>query len=298
MIAMLIVTSTILELTSFADGVSFHQGDQIKLIRQEPLLFLNQLFRTGRDGELLTVIAHLPGERNIFVQAKDKDGKDIALSVAVDAVSSVAAGKVLYTLDFAGKQMLKAGDWLKDNNFKLQKDFTDSRYITYSFDQSSMVIESKREAFGFAVQEIPLTQAKKIRITWGVNKYPVGASWENGVNREGLMVYIFYGKETVDSGAFFLPNSPYYVGLYFSNTDPKDKVYIGKSYKTCARYVCVGNPKPGETVVTEYDIDNAFRNLFQKDKTPPVSAISLEVDTAGTSDGLSKSFVSRIELLE
>lgn len=225
--------------------------------------------------------------------AGDGDG-----AKAVKGSEPSTGGKVLYSLDFSGKQKKKAPDWLRDNNFKLQKDADDPERISFSFNDSSIVIESMCQAFGFAMQQTPLTQARKIRITWGVRKYPAGASWEKGVHREALMVYVFYGKEKVSSGSFFLPDSPYYVGLYLSDTDPKDKVYIGKSYKTCARYVCVGNPKPGETVVTEYDIDAAFKKMFSKSKTPPVSALSLEVDTGDTVDGLAKSFVSRIELLE
>ena len=209
-----------------------------------------------------------------------------------------ASGKVLYSLDFSGKEKKNATDWLRDNGFKLQKDAKDPDYIAFSFNATSIVIEAKQQAFGFAMGETPLVPAKKIRITWGVSIYPKGASWEKGVNREALMVYAFYGKEKVDSGSIFLPNSPYYVGLFLSDTDKRDKVYEGRSYKTCARYVCLGNPKPGETVTSEFDLATAFQSMYAKDKVPPVSAISLEVDTGGTPEGYCKAFVSRIELLE
>ncbi len=216
----------------------------------------------------------------------------------VRAADEAKGGKALYTLDFSGKKGKNARDWLQNENFKLQKDAKDPECIGYSFNADSILIEAKCKTFGFAMQETPLVAAKKIRITWGVKKYPDGASWEKGVHREALMVYVFYGKEKVDSGSWYLPNSPYYVGLYLSDSDIKDKVYLGRSYQTCGRYVCIGNPKPGETITSEYDIDAAFKKMFDKGKTPAVSGISLEVDTGDTTDGLSLAFVSKIELLE
>ncbi len=205
--------------------------------------------------------------------------------------------KVIHSIDFAGKQDKKALDWFKENGYRLEKDASNENRLAFSFKAEALVIEAKCKAFGLAVKEVPDVQARKVRITWGVDKFPAGASWDKGLNREALMLYLFFGKEKIKSGNLLFPSSPYYTGLFLSDVDTKDKVYIGNSYKTCGRYVCLANPKPGETVTTEFELE-AFKTMFGKDKTPAVTGFSLEVDTGGTADGLSKAFVSRIEFLE
>ena len=215
----------------------------------------------------------------------------ISASVQADEES-----KVVHTVDFSGNHGKKAPEWLKESGYRLARDADDEDRLAFSFNSTSLIIETKRKAFGFAMKEVPELQARKVRIIWGVDRYPVGASWEKGLKREALMLFLFYGKERIRSGSLFLPNIPYYAGLFLSDVDTKDKVYIGNNYTHCGRYVCLANPKPGETVTSEFELD-AFKGMFGKDKTPALSGFSLEVDTSGTADGLSKAFVSRIEFL-
>ena len=68
---------------------TFSQGDRVKLTRNEPLLFHDEVFRAGKEGESLTVLTHRPERQRVFVLGKDSAGKDIALSVAQDAVALV-----------------------------------------------------------------------------------------------------------------------------------------------------------------------------------------------------------------
>jgi hypothetical protein len=49
--------------------------------------------------------------------------------------------------------------------------------------------------------------------------------------------------------------------------------------------VCVGNPKPHETVVSQFDLIAAFRTYFEKEEVPMVSGIALGVDTFRSGDG-------------
>ena len=212
------------------------------------------------------------------------------------AVQAADVSQVVHTVDFSGNHGKKAHDWLKESGYRLERDAADEDRLAFSFSATSLIIETKRKAFGHAMKEVPNVQARKVRIIWGVDRYPVGASWEKGLKREALMLFLFYGKEKIGSGSLFLPNTPYYAGLFLSEVDTKDKVYVGNHYTHCGRYVCLANPKPGEIVTSEFDLD-AFKSMFGKDKTPALSGFSLEVDTSGTADGLSKAFVSRIEFL-
>ncbi len=219
----------------------------------------------------------------------------LCLMISVPAQSDEES-KIVHTVDFSGNHGKKAPDWLKESGYRLEKDAADENRLAFSFNATSLIIETKRKAFGLAMKEVPDLQIRKVRIIWGVDRYPAGASWENGLKREALMLFLFYGKERIRSGNLFLPNTPYYAGLFLSDVDTKDKVYVGNNYQHCGRYVCVANPKPGETVTSEFDLDT-FKSMFGKDKTPALSAFSLEVDTSGTADGLSKAFVSRIDFL-
>ena len=86
---LLIAVAALIALRSIAHGAQIQQGDQIKLTREEPLLFHDQVFRAGKEGESFSVLAYHPEQKKVFVLAKDKDGKDVALSVAEDAITVV-----------------------------------------------------------------------------------------------------------------------------------------------------------------------------------------------------------------
>jgi hypothetical protein len=74
--------------TVFASAASFHEGDEIKLTRDESLYFRGQIFRQGMSGETFSVLSHHPEIRKVFVNANDK-GKQIAVSISEDAVTLV-----------------------------------------------------------------------------------------------------------------------------------------------------------------------------------------------------------------
>lgn len=77
-------------LTIGANADPIQPGDTIKLIRKEPLLFREQPFRDGEEGETFSVLARRPETGRVFVLLKDKDGKDIAASIPDNAVTVVA----------------------------------------------------------------------------------------------------------------------------------------------------------------------------------------------------------------
>lgn len=71
---------------SMVHAEPFQKGDEVKLTKPAPLNFRDQKFRDGKEGDMLSVVAHRPDLKKVFVLAKDKTGKDIALSVAEDAI--------------------------------------------------------------------------------------------------------------------------------------------------------------------------------------------------------------------
>ena len=115
-----------------------------------------------------------------------------ALSEESKSKQTIEAPKgILYSLDFSGNQGKNASEWFKANGFRLEKDADNAALLSFSFNANALVIETKKHAMAFAIREAPDVPARRIRITWGVEKYPVGASWEKGLNREPVMIYVF-----------------------------------------------------------------------------------------------------------
>ena len=79
-----------------AFAAQFQQGDEIKLTRDEPLYFRDQIFRQAKSGETFSVLAHRADAKKVFVRGTDKGGKQIALSISETAVAAapLAAAKL------------------------------------------------------------------------------------------------------------------------------------------------------------------------------------------------------------
>ncbi len=84
---------SIVALLVSADAIAagFAEGDQVKLRRAAPMLFQSVKFRDGVEGETFKVLVYRSEQKKVFVLAKGKDGKDIALAVDADAVEPVPA---------------------------------------------------------------------------------------------------------------------------------------------------------------------------------------------------------------
>lgn len=83
----LVMVAALLVLPAFS--AQFQMGDEIKLTRDEPLYFHDQVFRQGKVGETFQILAHQLETQKVFVSSTDKDGKQIALSVAEAAITTV-----------------------------------------------------------------------------------------------------------------------------------------------------------------------------------------------------------------
>jgi hypothetical protein len=47
----------------------------------------------------------------------------------------------------------------------------------------------------------------------------------------------------------------------------------------------LGKPKPNEPVVSNFDLDAAFKRYFDKTRTPSITAIGLGIDTSKAGNG-------------
>jgi len=113
------------------------------------------------------------------------------------------------------------------------------------------------------------------------------------------MLYIFFGRDKIPSGHFLIPALPYFIGLFLGQEEQLHTPYKGRYFHKGGRFVCVGNPVPHETVISEFDLNGAFRTYFRKDDVPKISGITLGIDTFRSGDrGRAAAYIHSIEFLE
>ena len=161
-----------------------------------------------------------------------------------------------------------------------------------------LVIDAHRKVFGMMSNEsVNLPEFGSVEIDWGVNIHPSGASYEQGTRNEAIMVIFFMGDERQPSGSMFIPDSPYFVGLFLCSGDDRTAhPYVGSYFKKSGRYVCVDRPAPGEIVTSRFDLLKAYRAYFDKeaDDDPGLSGFAIALDTKKAKDGKSSAFIREI----
>jgi hypothetical protein len=234
-----------------------------------------------------------------FVQRLVSASVAFALTYFLPVITSGSqAVKPDRVLDFSGYAGGSVDDWLRARRFTFEKDARNRRLLQLSVANDTLTLEAKGPLNGFLLNEIDVEKATRIRITWGILQYPVDVSYHNKVNNEALMLYVFFGKEKVSSGHMLIPNSPYFIGLFLCQDEQVDFPYKGRYFHAGGRFVCLGKPKPQETVVSEFDLDTAFKQYFGKNRTPGVSGIGLGVDTSKAGKGgAAAAFIKSVEFI-
>ena len=208
-------------------------------------------------------------------------------------------GKLVHVVRFTDYEEGSIDDWLAAKGFRFQQDATRRNRIDLDVGDKGLVIDAKRRAHGIMTNEsVNVPEFSAIEIDWGVNQHPGGASYEQDVRNEAIMVIVFMGDEDQPSGSMFVPDSPYFVGLFLcSGDDRTNHPYVGRYFKKGGRYVCVDRPKEGELVTSRFNLLEAYRTYFdeEQDDNPAVSGLALAVDTSkGTDGGRSSAFVREI----
>ena len=217
----------------------------------------------------------------------------------ISARSTESAPTVIYGGGFAGDAGGAVLPWLSAKGFVPKQDASNTRKVVYFDDEHDLVLATKTRAFALLLNEADVQGYSKIRIEWGVDIYPPGASYERGVRAEAVMVYVFFGNERLASGSFLIPDSPYFIGLFLCESEPTGRAFTGRYYHAGGRFVCVDRPPPGELVTTEYPIAEAFTLLFGKSPAPVISGFGIAIDTNNAKgDGVAKAFVRKIEFVK
>jgi hypothetical protein len=207
--------------------------------------------------------------------------------------------EAMWRVDFSDYVGGSIEEWLQAKGFRLEQGAEDPELLALSIHEGALVVEAKAPVKGFLVnRDVQLEEVSKVRIHWGIINYPEHASYERQVNNEALMLYIFFGQDKVASGHAMIPALPYFIGLFLGQKEPPNTPYKGRYFHEGGRFVCVGNPNPHETVISEFDLNTAFRTYFKKDDVPKISGITLGIDTFRSGDGgKAAAYIYSIEFL-
>ena len=208
--------------------------------------------------------------------------------------------QVVWHIDFSDYIEGSIEAWLQTKGFQLEQGAQDPDLLALSIREGALVVEAKAPVKGFLVnQDVQLQQVSTVRIHWGIVKYPQGASYERDVHNEALMLYIFFGQDLLPSGHVAIPALPYFIGLFLGQEEHLHTPYRGRYFHEGGRFVSVGNPQPYETVISEFNLRAAFQTYFAQADVPPLSGLSLGVDTVRSGDGgTAAAYIHRIEFLE
>lgn len=198
-------------------------------------------------------------------------------------------------LDFRTGAGQDAYQWLGEMGFMFERDARDKTKVDLSLSNRGLEMKALSGAQAMvALKKGHLEHYRVVEIEWGVDKFPKGASYANGRRNEAILFYAFFGKETVDSGALIVPDSPYFIALHLCENDVVGQAELGRFYHKGGRFICVAHPKPGEVVKTSFDLKQAFQDLYGF-PAPSLYGIAFEFDTTSPrDDGTSSAFVRSI----
>ena len=231
----------------------------------------------------------------------------VLLSLTIICLLSASAladsTKPIHVVRFSDYQEGSEEDWLLGKGFQFEQDAKRRDRIDLEVGDGRLVIEAKRRAFGIMPNEaVNVPTFTFVEIDWGVNQFPEGASYEQGVRNEALMAIFFIGDERQPSGALYIPDSPYFIALFLCHGDDRmDHPYVGSYFKKSGRYVCGERPAAGELVTTRFNLMEAYRSYFDKegDDDPAISGIALALDTKKAGDeGRASAFIREIRFFK
>ncbi|SES71131.1 hypothetical protein SAMN05216326_102108 [Nitrosomonas marina] len=217
----------------------------------------------------------------------------------VYTTTALAAERVIHEIDFTGKDEGSALAWLEQQGFEFE---LDAEALAPRFENDALVISTQMETaglFGLRLAEQDfIHNVKRVEIVWGVNQYPEGADWNNGVNSVPIAVMLSFGTEKLSSGLpLGIKSAPYFLSPFIGKEEEQGKMYLGKLWREGGRYFCVASgDQSGKTITTDFEVDERFKTVFNQAKTPPITAFAFQKNTSKT-QGVSEAFIKKITFL-
>lgn len=215
-------------------------------------------------------------------------------------VSQARAATESYTVDFTDYQPATQSidAWLRSKGFKFERDADSQSKIMLRADARGLEVNALRQAQGLLINNsIDRNKYSAVEIEWGVRQHPQGASYERKINNEAIMVHVFFGTDKQPSGSMFVPDLPYFIGLFLCNGDRVGFPYTGRYFRTGGRYVCLQSAPAGQAVVSRFDLRSGFQSIFGA-LAQAVTGYSIEVDTSSSPGaGTSSAIIKRIRFI-
>lgn len=218
----------------------------------------------------------------------------LLICVCLSGATSPAWAEVVHTIDFSGHPDGPAETWLRQRSFVFR---LDAEKLAPRFENDRLVLQTEGARAGLFELPMHLSGVERLRVAWGVERYPHGADWSRGVTAVPVAVMTSFGTRKISSGSLFVPNAPYFIGLFLGEKEAAGRVYLGNYYKKGGRYYCTpcGTPT-GQRVVTVFDLADAFRTEFETEEIPPISRFGFQMNTKRTSGG-AVAFIEKVEFL-
>jgi hypothetical protein len=249
---------------------------------------------------LLMVITRSAGLAALAEVSTLRPGSVVTAATEAAPPADRRVPNILWRIDFTDYAGGSVEAWLDAKGFRLAHGAEDPEALALSHHAGVLVLEAKHPVRGFVVSDpIMVANFSTIRVTWGIIKYPTGASYARQINNEALMVYIAFGQDPMPNGHVLIPAQSYFIGLFMGQEASLNTLYQGRYFHEGGRFVCVGDPPPYETVRSEFDLRTAFQAYFGKAEVPMISKVSLGVDTFASGEGgTAAAYIHRIEVLE
>lgn len=210
-----------------------------------------------------------------------------------------ADDKVIYAIDFTGQKDGSAISWLERQGFEFE---LDANKLNPRFENGALVISTTDKITGlFGLKFEPhgfIHNVKRVKIEWGVNRYPQGADWGNGNNRVPIAIMLSFGTKKFSSGLpFGMKAAPYFLSPFIGEKEEVDKMYVGRLWQEGGRYYCVvSGDQSGKTITTDFEVDERFKTTFGQKDTPPITAFAFQKNTENTEGG-SEAFIKKVTFL-
>ena len=113
--------------------------------------------------------------------------------------------KLVHLVRFSDYESGPVEDWLQGKGFQFKEDAKRRDLIDLDVGEKGLILEAKRHAFGVMPNEsVNVLEFTYVEIDWGVNKFPEGASYEQGVRNEAIMVFLYLWVTNVSKAGPFL----------------------------------------------------------------------------------------------
>jgi hypothetical protein len=203
----------------------------------------------------------------------------------------------VHEIDLTDYQSGSIDDWLTSKGFVREGDAKSDDKMAFSADANGLKVEVLRRARGFLINKRVKAGYSRMEIEWGVTRFPTGASYEKEINNEAIMVQVFLGAKKFASGSMFVPDAPYFLGLFLCESDPVGFAFTGHYFTESGRYICLDSPERGATVVSRYDLRTGPRAVFGAGVSSDVSGFAISADTTSSTGGRSSAFIRKIRFV-